>query len=143
MTVDPFEGVDVGLLPPAAEALFVIARTQSRQPVQGQERRLTPRFYIAVEGVARSLGADGLAVGEAFRAVIADVSNGGLRLLHGSSLATPFLAVRIGLEADSVTVIVRVIRSGDRQTYFEHAGPYHTPIDTDRLRDRIFELAGV
>ena len=143
MTLDPFAGVCAERLTAAPAHLFESAREQFLRPSMASERRGSPRFYIAVEAVARPLAADGTSAGEPFRGVVADLSNSGLRLLHCERLAAPLLAVRIGLWNDSVSVVLRIIRSIEHDSHCEHAGPFLAPLDLERMCDRIFELTAM
>ncbi|MBA3312445.1 MAG: PilZ domain-containing protein [Planctomycetota bacterium] len=121
---------DFSRLPPAPNALFALARQQFLASPAG-DRRKSPRFFIAAEAVVRPLTPEGTPAGDAFRGVVADLSTGGMRLMHTEEVATPLLAVQFGLWEESVSLVLRVIRCRRRESHVEYSGAFLTPL---RLR---------
>lgn len=129
--LEPFADVDPGIIPPAPRFLFEAARSRFLLRPAGRERRKSPRFFLASEVLARPLEADGTPASGAFRGVIVDLSNDGLRLMHVERIVEPLLAVRLGLWDDAIEFVARVNRAIRIGSHFECAGPFLTP---DELR---------
>lgn len=124
---DPFADVCEAVIRPAASGLLdATRRAHGRVVAVAGQQRSSERFNVAATVVVRPVDADGLPTGDAFEAVVSDLSRGGLRLLHSRYLPATHLAVRMpidhaGTVSTLIMLVARVIAVG---CHYEYAGPF-------------------
>ncbi len=133
MPYSQLTAADIAELPPVSNDLFDVARQQHLASPVHDARRAAPRFFIAAEMVGRPLKADGTPGGSSFRGVVADLSSGGMRLMHTSDIESPLLVVRFDLWDETVSMVLRVLRRQRRGMYFEYSGAFVTPLRVETL----------
>jgi hypothetical protein len=127
LPLDPFADVCQAAIRPAAPGLVdATRRAHGRVVTVAGRQRSAERFNVAATIVARPVDADGSPTGEAFEAVVSDLSRGGLRLLHSRYLPTTHLAVRMPVDravtvSTLIMLVTRVIAVG---CHYEYAGPF-------------------
>jgi hypothetical protein len=121
---EPFADVDPEAVPAAPRFLFEVARSRFLLRPARRERRRVPRFFLAAEVLARPLALDGGPAGAAFRGVIIDLSNDGLRIIHVERVTAPLLVVRLGLWDDAIEFVARMSRAVRIGSHFELAGRF-------------------
>lgn len=120
---DPFADVLGTELPPPADALFAEALGGADLP-PAFERRGGPRKAAAWDALVRPVDRDHRPAGPPVRAVVADVSSDGLRVLHDELLPAEFLAVRLDDGRWRPTILVfRAARVVASESHYEYAGP--------------------
>ena len=130
---DPFDGIDVSHLADPPDSLLEHNLRVPRQHATATERREFPRYAVDAVALVRPVDTSFRPTGPAFRAVVADISAVGLRLLHTRFVGAHLLAVRLDMPpAQSVTVAMTVLRSEPRRGCYEVAGQILARLDGDR-----------
>jgi len=128
---DPFVDVCIEKLDaPACVPPQVSASAWPKRRGDGRrERRKSFRFPARTDVVARPVAADGSPTGEPFRAVITELSKGGLRLLSDRPVTALRLAVRFGLHPGGPVRMMEVARVRNAGGgLHESAGPFVLPL---------------
>lgn len=139
VSLDPFAGVCKAMVRPAAPGLLEASRRAKGRPeAAAGHRRSAERFNVAATVVARPVDADGCPAGEPFEGVVADVSAGGLRLLHSRFLPTSHLAVKLPADRAGgvATLVMLVARVAAVGRYYEYAGPFVARYEVSRRETR-------
>ena len=134
--IDHFADIDPAAVPPAPRFLYEAARSRFLLRPARRERRKVPRFFLAAEVLARPLNADLTPAGDAFRGVVIDLSNDGVRIIHIERVRAPLLVVRLGLWDDAIELVARLNRAVRVNSHYEHAGrllqpPPIAPVEDD------------
>ena len=120
------ESSDAAPLPAPSAALVDHARKRKRRSTQADllERRRHPRWYGAIEVLARPADADGQPLGPAFRAVLADLSFSGIAVLHSEPVTAPTLLVQVPGRPGGKRLRLRVDRCTADGAFHLIAGPH-------------------
>lgn len=111
-------------VPPVSSPAWPKGRKGGRR-----ERRRSFRFPARTDVVVRPVAADGSPAGEPFRAVITELSKGGMRLVSDRPVEALRLAVRFGLHPGGPVRMMEVARvSGVGAGLHESAGPFVLPV---------------
>lgn len=136
LAVDPFAGVSASMIRPADPGLVTISRRAASLPeAAAGPRRSAERVKVAVVAAARPVNAEGRPIGEPFEAVLADLSTGGVRLLHSRFLPNKHLAVRLPPDHSGGvrTVVMSVARATAAGPYYQSAGPLVARCESPRM----------
>lgn len=131
---DPFAGVRLSGVAPliGSVAPLRLAGPRSPRPESHPERRRTDRCQIREEVLVRPLRADGTPGGRAFRAIVTELSAGGLRLFCDRPASPGPAAVRFGDGPDAAVRFVELTRLRKVPRGYEYAGAFKVaapPVD--------------
>lgn len=126
---DPFARVRLSAIPPLKVSVppVRLMRPSPARPESQPERRRSVRQPVREEVLVRALQADGAAAGPAFRAIVTEISHGGLRLFCDRPMPPGSSAIRFGSAHDAQVRFAELARIRKVPGGYEYAGAF-TPV---------------
>lgn len=123
---DPFARIRLSAIPPLTASVPPVRLMRPSPPrAQNQpERRQSPRRPVRENALVRSIRPDGTAAGPAFRVIVTEISDGGLRLFCDRPVPPGSSAVRLGSGHDAEVRFVELARTRKVPGGYEYAGPF-------------------
>lgn len=123
---DPFAGVRLSAVPPLTQTLrpASLATRRPARPANQPERRGSDRRPVREDVLVRPVEADGTPAGRTFRAIVIEISEGGLRLFCDRPVPPGGAAVRFGSAPGATVRFVELARIRKVPGGYEYAGPF-------------------